>query len=187
MLIPNLAVLLAERHLTISKVSEDTHLSRTTLTALTGGSAKGIQFETLNTLCQYLKVTPGELFTYRPFDLSLSADGLPGRSAIQFTVRRVGRREERCQLACDAQYIYAPDAPRPTLDALRLRLSLPEEPDPAQAERSRALVELLRALPAPILADLELQILRAYDQRIDPALIPQDYSPELIWPWQAGL
>ena len=183
MLIPNLAVLLAERRLTISKVSEDNRVSRTTLTALASGGAKGIQFDTLNTLCQYLKISPGDLFIYRPFDLSLAAAGQPGRSSVEFTIRRAGKREERCCLICDAQYIYAADAPRPTLEALRIRLTLPEEGDPAQAERNRALVKLLRALPASILSDLELEILRAFDQNIDSTLAPDDYSPELEWPW----
>ena len=72
MLIPNLSVLLAERRLTVTKVAQDTGLSRTTLTALTTRSAKGIQFDTLNRLCQYLKVTPDALFIYRPFDLALA-------------------------------------------------------------------------------------------------------------------
>ena len=96
MLIPNLSVLLAERRLTVTKVAQDTGLSRTTLTALTTRSAKGIQFDTLNRLCQYLKVTPDALFIYRPFDLAL---------------------------ACDAALIDAPDG---TLSALRVRLSLPD-------------------------------------------------------------
>ena len=182
MLIPNLSVLLAERHLTLSKVSQDTRISRTTLTALAGRSAKGIQFDTLNTLCQYLKVTPDALFAYRPFDLSVSAEGLPGHSTVTFTVHRAGRRDERYILDCDAQYLYA-DSPRPTLEALRVRLSLPGSDDPAQSARDRAFIDLLKALPAPALADLEFEILRAFDQNVDPALAPDDYIPELEWPW----
>lgn len=182
MLIPNLSVLLAERRLTLSRVSQDTRISRTTLTALAGRSAKGIQFDTLNTLCQYLKVTPDALFAYRPFDLSACAEGVPGRSTVTFTIRRAGRRDERCALDCDAQYLWS-DAPSPTLEALRVRLSLPPAGDSGQSARDRAFVDLLKALPAPALADLEFEILRAFDQNIDPALAPDDYSPELEWPW----
>ena len=43
MLIPNLSVLLAERRLTVSRLAQDTGISRTTLTALATRSAKGIQ------------------------------------------------------------------------------------------------------------------------------------------------
>ena len=68
----NLAVLLAERGLKITKVSEDTRISRTTLTALYYNHCLGVQFDTVNTLCMYLGVTPGDLFVYVPFDFSIS-------------------------------------------------------------------------------------------------------------------
>lgn len=176
MLIPNLSVLLAERRLTLSKVSQDTRISRTTLTSLAGGAAKGIQFDTLNTLCQYLKVTPNDLFIYRPFDLSLSAEGLPGRSPVTFTLSRAGGVPERILLDCDADFIRGEAG---ILEALRLRLTAPEG-DPRAAE----LVLLLEALPRPALSVLELALLRAFDRGVDPALAPDDYSPDIRWPWQ---
>jgi DNA-binding Xre family transcriptional regulator len=122
MLIPNLSVLLAERRLTLSKVSADTGISRTTLTALSGRAARGIQFATLNALCQYLRVTPNDLFIYRPFDLSLAVaeDG-----AVTFTLTGAGGAAERFTLACDAREDTSPDG---ALRALRLRLSPPEDP-----------------------------------------------------------
>lgn len=67
-----LPILLAERNLKITKVSNDTGISRTTLTSLNTDSSQGIQFDTLNKLCNYLKVTPGELFLYIPFDIEVS-------------------------------------------------------------------------------------------------------------------
>lgn len=67
-----LPILLAERNLKITKVSNDTGISRTTLTSLSTDSSQGIQFDTLNKLCNYLKVTPGELFLYIPFDIEVS-------------------------------------------------------------------------------------------------------------------
>jgi DNA-binding Xre family transcriptional regulator len=68
----NLAVLLAERKLRISRAATDTGVSRTTLTALSQNDFKGVQVDTMNTLCQYLSVTPGELFDFVPFDLTFS-------------------------------------------------------------------------------------------------------------------
>lgn len=171
MLIPNLSVLLAERRLTISKVAQDTGISRTTLTALTGRSARGIQFDTLNRLCQYLKVTPDALFIYRPFDLSLSVEGW--RAAI-FTVTGPAVAARRFTMPCEAEPLRAPDG---RLEALRVRLSPPEGPD---AERFTA---LLQSLPAPVLTDLERDILAALDATVDPALAPDDYTPDLRWPW----
>lgn len=41
MILTNLKVLLAERNLSISKVSNDTGISRTTLTALSSNNCKG--------------------------------------------------------------------------------------------------------------------------------------------------
>lgn len=68
----NLPVLLAERGLKITKVSNDTGISRTTLTALNNNYSQGIQFDTLNKLCNYLKISPGELFLYVPFEINFS-------------------------------------------------------------------------------------------------------------------
>ena len=171
MLIPNLSVLLAERRLTISKVAQDTGISRTTLTALAGRSARGIQFDTLNRLCQYLKVTPDALFIYRPFDLSLSIEG--GGPAV-FTVTGPAAAARRFTMACESEPLRAPNG---CLEALRVRLSPPEGPD---AERFTA---LLQSLPAPVLTDLERDILAALDATVDPALAPNDYTPDLRWPW----
>ena len=66
----NLSVLLAERNLKITKVCKDTGISRTTLTYLSNNYSKGIQYDTLNTLCAYLNVGPGELISYAPVDIS---------------------------------------------------------------------------------------------------------------------
>ena len=174
MLIPNLSVLLAQRHDAPTRASQDTGISRTTLTALCTGSAKGIQFETLDALCQYLKITPGDLFLYRPFNLAIACEGRPGASEIPFTISRARRREEIVSLQCDAQYLPGVDA---APDVLRVRLTLP-----AGNPRAQALADLLQALPAPALLDLEFQILRAFDPNLPPHT--GDYTPELFWPWQ---
>lgn len=66
----NLGVLLAERNLNINKVHKDTGLSRITLSSISNNNGQGIQLDTINKLCQYLKITPGELFIYVPFDIN---------------------------------------------------------------------------------------------------------------------
>lgn len=60
----NLPVLLASRLLRMSDVIRDTGISRPTLTNLYYGKGKGINYDTLNKLCTYLDVTPGELLTF---------------------------------------------------------------------------------------------------------------------------
>lgn len=70
MIISNLESLLKERKLKISKVSADTGISRTTLTMLCNNTGKGFQFDTANTLCIYLNINMGQLFTTLPFDIT---------------------------------------------------------------------------------------------------------------------
>lgn len=65
----NLSVLLAERNLKITKVSKDTGISRTTLTYLVNNYSKGIQYDTLNTLCSYLHILPSDIILYIPVDI----------------------------------------------------------------------------------------------------------------------
>ena len=71
----NLAVLLAERNLKITKVSRDTGISRTTLTALCYDQTAGIKYDTLNTLCKYLQITPTEFFSYTEYDYEIEFQG----------------------------------------------------------------------------------------------------------------
>lgn len=68
----NLNLLLAERGLRIAKVVKDTKVTRPTLTAIVQNSGKGIQFDTLNTLCNYLNITPCEFFSYIPYEFEVS-------------------------------------------------------------------------------------------------------------------
>lgn len=54
--------LLAERNLKITQVSKDTGLSRPTLNNIKFNRNKAIQMETIDILCNYFRITPGELF-----------------------------------------------------------------------------------------------------------------------------
>ena len=68
----NLSVLLAERHLKISKVSADTGISRTTLTVLAFNRWQGIRSDTIDTLCEYLDISVGDLLVYLPVNIALA-------------------------------------------------------------------------------------------------------------------
>lgn len=57
----NLRVILAKKKLKMSDVVNGTGLSRTTVRALFYETAKGIQFHTLQTLCNYLNCEVGDL------------------------------------------------------------------------------------------------------------------------------
>ncbi|MGX7047769.1 hypothetical protein RU86_GL000745 [Lactococcus piscium] len=73
MLLNKLAVILTQKNIKISRLSFDTGISRTTLTALSQNDSKRIDNDTLNTICTYLRITPTEFFEYSPLDFSMSA------------------------------------------------------------------------------------------------------------------
>lgn len=52
---------LAERQETMSNVSKATGIAKNTLSLLSNGTSKGIQFDTLEKICNYLDATPDEL------------------------------------------------------------------------------------------------------------------------------
>lgn len=85
----NLAVLLAERNLKITQVSKDTGISRTTLTALNSDYSGGIKFDTLNTLCNYLHITPDHFFSYLPYDYSINCEYLQNNLySVDITIQK---------------------------------------------------------------------------------------------------
>lgn len=70
----NLAVLLAERQLKITRVSKDTNISRSTITAIAQNDTKMIQLEVIDKLCMYLNIEPNKFFSYIPIDIDISVD-----------------------------------------------------------------------------------------------------------------
>lgn len=93
----NLAVLLAERNLKITQVSKDTGISRTTLTSLSSDFSGGIKFDTLNTLCNYLRVTPDRFFSYIPYDYSVNCSYIDGNMySVDFTILKHSTKWELC-------------------------------------------------------------------------------------------
>ena len=78
----------------ITKVSKDTGISRTTLTSLANNYSQGVQFETLDSLCSYLKITPADFFSYSPFNVFINVDEKAkgdeihiGKFSIQFVIK----------------------------------------------------------------------------------------------------
>lgn len=59
------SVILGEKLLRISKVAQDTGISRTTLTNLYFRRAQGITFEVMDKLCRYLECEVNDLFEYK--------------------------------------------------------------------------------------------------------------------------
>lgn len=67
MLKSNLSVLMAERGLKIVDLYNATGISKNTLMSLSENTSKGVQFETVDKLCNYLGVTPADFFVYAPY------------------------------------------------------------------------------------------------------------------------
>lgn len=57
-----------EKRITMRQIARDTGISTSTLVALSTGKAKGIQFDTLSTLCAYFGCLPSDLLRYTPDD-----------------------------------------------------------------------------------------------------------------------
>ncbi|WP_373879555.1 helix-turn-helix domain-containing protein [Levilactobacillus brevis] len=68
----NLAVILTEKQIRISKMANDTGISRTTLTALSQNTNKMVQMGTINSVCMYLGTDPTRFFEYLPFDFDFN-------------------------------------------------------------------------------------------------------------------
>ena len=69
-----LSVLMAERGLKISDLYEETGISKTTLMAIAENTGKGVQYDTVDKLCNFLGVTPCEFFEYSPYPVSFRMD-----------------------------------------------------------------------------------------------------------------
>lgn len=69
MIISNLSSILGQKKIKISQVIKDTKISRPTLTALYYDTSKGINFHTLNILCEYLKVSINDILLFYPIDI----------------------------------------------------------------------------------------------------------------------
>ncbi len=91
----NLATLLAERKLKISKVAEDTGLSRTTLTSMYYNQGSGIQLNTIDKLCIYLDIAINQLYSFFPFDLYCVRCEWHGQDSINLTLSYADKRHKK--------------------------------------------------------------------------------------------
>ncbi len=62
----NLETLLADREMTLYRLSKDTGISYNALHKLARGKAKQISFDVLDKICEGLSCTTGDLFEYIP-------------------------------------------------------------------------------------------------------------------------
>lgn len=64
MIVNRFSEILGKKKIRMADVQRNTGITRPTLGNLYYDSGKGINFETLDKLCEYLQIQPGELFVY---------------------------------------------------------------------------------------------------------------------------
>jgi DNA-binding Xre family transcriptional regulator len=149
----NLSILLAERGMKISKVSKDTGISRTTLTSLSNNNSQGVQFDTLNTLCMYLKISPEQLISFIPINLELlSITHINSSFDIDIMITE-NTLSKKFKLICDVKPIYM-NGEINNFNAIINFYHVEEEQD------NLYITKILSLLPTPFFNDFEM-ILRS--------------------------
>ena len=64
-IIINLDVMMAKRKMTLNELSQKVGLTTVNLSILKTGKAKGVRFDTLESICKVLECQPGDILEYR--------------------------------------------------------------------------------------------------------------------------
>lgn len=188
MILCNLSNVLAEKRSNISKVSRDTHISRTTLTSLYNNNCQGIQFDTVNTLCQYFDIEPSQLFLYSKYDIRVRSD-MPYLEIEKFPSVEQGEynifinyagREVKCGISSTIYFHYEKNF----INEVEAKFEFWEEDvNPDVVEENRVLRKVLSELNAPFKVwlrhEIENQIALDYDTMlVDGYWLTIDYPQE---------
>ena len=65
MIIVNLDVMLAERKMSVTQLSQQVGITMANISILKNGRAKAVKLETLDRICRALHCQPGDLLEYR--------------------------------------------------------------------------------------------------------------------------
>jgi putative transcriptional regulator len=64
-IIVNLDVMMAKRKISLNELSKQVGLTNVNLSILKTGKAKGVRFDTLESICKVLDCQPGDILEYR--------------------------------------------------------------------------------------------------------------------------
>ncbi|MBO4965726.1 MAG: helix-turn-helix transcriptional regulator [Muribaculaceae bacterium] len=70
-IIVNLDVMMAKRKMSLLELSQRIEITPSNLSILKTGKAKAIRFSTLNSICNILKCTPGDILEFQPDEETL--------------------------------------------------------------------------------------------------------------------
>lgn len=162
----NLAILMAEQNLKITKVSNDTGISRTTLTALSSNHSQGIQFDTLNTLCRYLKVEPSQLISYVPVDIKIRNVEMNKENELIHIQMEITRNSKTT--VCDFGANYFPDFDLDDfLTSIDISLWLYVGDDEETIKENLFITETFKSLPRPFLIDFQEQLIELITRKFE--------------------
>lgn len=174
----NLPVLLAERGLKITKVSIDTGISRTTLTSLNNNYSQGIQFDTLNKLCGYLKVLPGELFLYIPYEIKIKNFSLDGEEADFLVEFSYNGKEYEYEMFINIYLDYYSD----TVDSIDITYNLAEYNGEYKIKERELLHKILNSIPLQFLKDIDTEVYSLLCEKLENQYTLSN-TPSVIYNW----
>lgn len=181
----NLSILLAERNLKITKVSNDTGISRTTLTSLNSNRAQGIQFDTINTLCTYLKISPDQLISFIPVDIKLENVKIFNDDLLEINLTIINNsRPYSCSLTGTC-YKYYSDGKISDLD-IYVELWDEEINSEDTKEENALIINTFNRLSVPFRNDLQDKIVDGiflnleYESLDDPISLSFTWSDDLV-------
>ena len=161
----NLAVLLAERNLKISKVSKDTGISRTTLTSLNSNYSQGIQFDTMNTLCLYLGIAPEKLINYIPFDITITNFEYSIQNNeidMEIEISTNNKSKKKYELSASINKHYSEKSY--VIKWLEIEMWIPEYEDEELNDHNQEILKYLTRLSQSFISDFERKIVgRLYE------------------------
>lgn len=190
----NLSVLLAERGLKITEVSNETGISRTTLTSLASNANQGLHLDTINKLCIFLRVKPEEFFEFVSFDIEpviKQFKVIPESFACEFNMNLIISDKAR-KTEFEVMGYVRPFPDIIDLHTLKIEIfldpvvnleTLEDDNSPAGLDLKKLndeLISYFRLLPASFLADLQEKI----ESKII-ALTPLEYrinKTRFLWP-----
>ena len=71
----NLDVVMAQRKMTLSQLSEQVDITLANLSILKNNKAKAVRFSTLEAICAALHCQPGDILEYQPTEPPCEGDG----------------------------------------------------------------------------------------------------------------
>lgn len=177
----NLSILLAERDLKITKVSNDTGISRTTLTSLANNRSQGIQFDTINTLCNYLKVSPFQLISYVPTDIEIINVDINDETLTVDLKITQNSRKYNCSLSGNC-YSYFIDNRLCDLDiSIELFDEKLNDGDEELKKENSLLIEAFTSLTVPFRNDIQEEILKHILLKFNEDIISESLSVSFTW------